>query len=59
MTQLDLKKKKLELMRVQVAKHELEFRIEERLEEIARLKDHIKVQEEAEKKLELEISENK
>lgn len=48
---LDLKRKKLELMRVQTAKHELEFKIEERLEEIERLKAHIKVQEETETRL--------
>lgn len=48
---LDLKRKKLELMRVQTAKHELEFKIEERLEEIERLKAHIKVQQETEIKL--------
>lgn len=52
---LDLKKKKLELMRVQLAKHELELRIEERLEEINRLKDHVKIQEEAEIRISNEL----
>lgn len=53
---LDLKKKKLELARVQVAKQELEFKIEERADEIQRLKEHIKVQEQTEEKLKQEIS---
>lgn len=53
---LDLKKKRLELARVQLAKQELEMRIEERLEEITRMKDHIKIQEEAEKKINNELT---
>jgi len=35
---------KLELLKVGAARAEIEFRIEERLEEINRIKDHIKVQ---------------
>ena len=41
---LELKRKELELMRVETARKELEFKIEERLDEINRLEDHIKVQ---------------
>ena len=41
---LETKRKELELMRVETARKELEFKIEERLEEIARLQEHIKVQ---------------
>lgn len=52
---LDIKRKKLELMRVQTSRHELEFKIEERLEEIERLKAHIKAQEETEARLTEEL----
>lgn len=52
---LDDKRKKLELMRVQTARYELEFKIEEKLEEIERLKEHIKIQIEREKQLTNEI----
>lgn len=41
---LEIKKKKLELARVQVARQELEFKIEEKLEEIERLKAAIEIQ---------------
>lgn len=41
---LDKKKKELELERVRLSRKELEFKIEERLEEIKRLEDHIKIQ---------------
>jgi hypothetical protein len=41
MADLETKRSKLELMRVQTAKAELEFKIEERLEEIGRLKEAI------------------
>lgn len=46
MADLETKRSKLELMRVQTAKAELEFKIEERLEEIGRLKEAIKKQDE-------------
>ena len=52
---LEKNKKQLELERVRLAKRELEFKIEEKLEEIERLKLHIKVQDEAILKLEKEI----
>lgn len=41
---LELKKKKLELERVTFAKKELEFKIEERLYEIERIKEQIVIQ---------------
>ena len=42
---LDIKRKKVELLRVSSAKAELELRVHERMEEVERLQDHIKVQE--------------
>lgn len=45
MTPLELKKIKVELMRVQAAKGDLEIKVEERLEEIKRIQDSIKAQE--------------
>lgn len=49
---LEMKKKKLELARVQVARQELEYKIEERKEEIERLEAAIEIQ----KKREFELS---
>ena len=43
-TPLEIKRLELELIKVAAARHELEFRVEERLDEIARIKDHIKIQ---------------
>jgi len=57
MTPLEIKRLKLELVKVAAARHELEFRIEERLEEIARIKDHVKVQLDKEAELKGRISE--
>lgn len=57
MNTLDLKRLKLELIKVSAARHELEFRIEERLDEIARVKEHIKVQEDREVELRAKIEE--
>lgn len=48
---LELKKLQVELMRVQTARMELEYKIEERLEEIERMKTHIKIQEDREVEL--------
>ena len=55
----NLKKKKLELdiMKVAAAKAELEYKIEERLEDIQRMKDHILLQETREKELKEELNE--
>lgn len=52
---LDLKRKKLELSRVRIAREELEFRIEERTEEIKRLQEHIQIQKDKELQLENEL----
>jgi len=54
---LELKRKKLDLMRVQTARHELEFKIEERQDEIKRIQEHIKVQKDKELELGKEIHE--
>lgn len=51
MTGLEQKKWKAELLRVQAAKADMEYKIAERLEEIERIQGHIKTQEEAELKL--------
>lgn len=44
MTPIELKKIKLELMKVTAARHELELRIDERMEEIERVKAGIQIQ---------------
>lgn len=44
MLPLELKRMKLELIKVAAARCEMEFRIEERLEDINRLKENIKIQ---------------
>lgn len=54
---LELKRMKLELIKVAAARYELEFRIEERMDEINRIKDHIKVQEAREAELKAKIAE--
>lgn len=51
MDSLELKRTKLELLRVSTARAEMEFRVEERLEEIKRIKENIKLQEDKEKEL--------
>jgi hypothetical protein len=56
MTELERKKKKLELSRVQLAREEMEVKIEERLAEIERLKEFIAVQEAKEKEIKGELS---
>ena len=52
----EIKKLKLELLRVTTAKAELDFKIEERHEEIKRLSEHILIQEKREVELKAEIS---
>jgi len=52
---LDTKKKELELARVQLARQEMEFKIEERLEEIERLKSNIEIQIKKENELKAEL----
>ncbi len=44
MEKLERKKKELELARVKLAKDELEYKIEERLDEVQRLRDHVEIQ---------------
>lgn len=53
---IDVKRKKLELSRVQLARQEQEFKIEERLEEIARLNSNIEIQRKKEEELIAEIA---
>ncbi len=55
MSPLELKRIKLEKMKVSAAKHEILFRIDERMEEIDRLKEHVKVQEAKEVELQEKI----
>lgn len=52
---LEKKRKELELERVKLAKKELEFKIEERMEEVNRLREHIKVQDAKIQELEKEV----
>lgn len=58
MSGLELKRMKLELIKVEAARHELEFRIEEKMEEIERLKQHIEVQKSKEEELKEKIKNN-
>lgn len=53
---IDLKRKKLELSRVQLAREEQEFKIEERMEEIKRLNAMVDIQKNKEDELNAEIS---
>jgi predicted RNase H-like nuclease (RuvC/YqgF family) len=53
---LETKKKILELKRVETARMELELKIEERLEEIERLRAAIEIQKQTEEKLKKELS---
>lgn len=52
---LEKKKLQVELMRVSASRAELELKIEERLEEIKRIKEHIKIQDEKISELNLKI----
>ena len=53
---LEMRKKQAELARVKAARLDLEVRVEERLEEIERLKEHIKIQLAKEAELEKELN---
>lgn len=44
-TPLEIKRKEVELIRVSAAKADLELRVHERMEEVERLHEHIKVSE--------------
>lgn len=52
---MELKRKRLELSRVELARFEQEFKIEERMEEIARIKAMIDIQKAKEEDLKQEI----
>lgn len=51
MDEMEKKKTKMELLRVQAAKAEMEYIIAQRMDEVKRLEDGIKKQEETEAKL--------
>lgn len=53
---LELKRKQLELSRVQLAREEQELKIEERMDEIRRLESAILIQKEKEEQLKAEIA---
>lgn len=57
MSPLELKKLQVELLRVSAAKGEMELRIDERMEEIQRLEEHIKIQSAKEVELKVKIAE--
>lgn len=52
---LEKRKKELELARVSLAKDELLFKIEEKKDEIRRLEEHVKIQEQKELELKTNI----
>ena len=54
---LELKKMQVELLRVSAAKGEMELRIHERMDEIARIEEHLKIQEAKEVELQAKIAE--
>ena len=55
MSDLERKRKELELMRVELGKQELEFKIEERLDDVKRLREHIVTQDKTIEKLKMEL----
>ncbi len=59
MSPLDLKRKEVELLRVSAAKADIELRIQERMEEIERLQENIKISEAKEIELAALIAEAK
>jgi hypothetical protein len=56
MTPLEIKKMKAELAAVLAARLNIEVRIEEQLNDVARLQEHVKVQEAKEKELEEKLA---
>ncbi len=56
MDNIEIKRKKLELSRVELARQEQELKIEERLEEINRIKGTIDIQIKKEQELKAEIA---
>jgi hypothetical protein len=59
MSPLELKKIQVELLRVQAAKGEMELRVQERMEEIQRLEDSIKISEAKEQELQAKLADVK
>lgn len=57
MSPLELKRLKLDLIRISAAKAELQFKIEERVEDIRRIEENIKISEAKEEELILKIAE--
>lgn len=57
MSPLEIKKMQVELLRIGAAKAEMELRIHERMEEIDRLNEHIKIQEAKEVELKAKLAE--
>jgi hypothetical protein len=55
MNPLEIKRKELELMRVETARKELEFKVEERIDEINRVKEQINIQLAKEEEIRREI----
>lgn len=53
---LEIKKKQLELQRVMTARMEMELKIDERMEEIERLKANIEIQNKREQEIKEEIA---
>jgi len=53
---IDRKRKELELKRVELAKEELEFKVAEREEDILRIMEHIRIQDEKIKQLREELA---
>lgn len=58
MSSLDKKRTKLELIKVSAARAEIEFRIEESLEQIEKYKELIEIQKKKEEELKLKIENN-
>lgn len=59
MNNLELKRTQAELAAVHAAKLNLEFRIEEHLDNVERLKEHVKIQEAKEKELQEKLEGSK
>lgn len=55
MDSIEVKRKKLELSRVELARQEQEFKIEERMEEVNRLRSMIEIQKNKENELKAEL----
>jgi hypothetical protein len=56
MTNMEIKRINMELLKVQAAKAELEYKIEERRQEILRIEEHILIQAKREKELKEQLS---